>query len=132
MPDRTRSNADADGPDSASQPGPTNAPRQERTQPGPSDLRAGTPIEPTTSGDEEGGQSYDYGRKIDEEERVAELYRTPEEGEGGTSFDYGQLVTQPNTSDLKEEWVTYAETQGMDRAEAEDATKDELIQKFGG
>lgn len=37
----------------------------------------------------------------------------------------------PNKSATKGEWVDYAVKQGMDRDEAEEATKDDLIEKYG-
>jgi len=39
---------------------------------------------------------------------------------------------RPNVSDLKPEWVKYAVAQGLDEDKAEDMTKQELIDKYGG
>lgn len=38
----------------------------------------------------------------------------------------------PNRSDTKDVWVDYAVTQGADRDEAESATKDQLVDEYGG
>lgn len=45
--------------------------------------------------------------------------------------DVWRRSDRPDTSDLKDDWVDYAVSQGMDRDEAEDRTKDELINEFG-
>lgn len=37
----------------------------------------------------------------------------------------------PNKSDTKDNWVDYAVSQGMDRDDAEAATKADLMAKFG-
>lgn len=42
--------------------------------------------------------------------------------------DVWRRSDKPATSDLKAHWVDYAVSQGMDRDEAEDMTKDELIE----
>lgn len=41
-----------------------------------------------------------------------------------------QQTPQPNKSASKPEWVAYAVSQGMPQAEAEAATRDELVQRF--
>ena len=38
----------------------------------------------------------------------------------------------PNKSDNKPEWVAYAVSQGMSEDEAEDLTKEDLVERFGG
>jgi hypothetical protein len=37
----------------------------------------------------------------------------------------------PAKSASKGDWVAYAVSRGVDRAEAEDSTKDELVERFG-
>lgn len=43
----------------------------------------------------------------------------------------GQRASTPNQSDTKPDWVDFAVSNGMDRAEAEAATKAELVARFG-
>ena len=42
-----------------------------------------------------------------------------------------ETVEQPNKSASKGDWVDYAVSQGMSRADAEAVTKDELIGRYG-
>ena len=49
--------------------------------------------------------------------------------ESGRYESSGQSA--PNKSDVKSDWVDYAVASGMDRDEANEATKDDLIDRFG-
>jgi hypothetical protein len=41
-------------------------------------------------------------------------------------------VDVPGPTDVKADWIDFAVSQGMDRAEAEAKTKQELVDEFGG
>ncbi|MFH8646095.1 hypothetical protein ACH4B4_17175 [Streptomyces tendae] len=46
--------------------------------------------------------------------------------------DGPDLTKRPARSASKAEWLAYAVAQGADEDEAEDATKDQLIEQYGG
>lgn len=56
-------------------------------------------------------------------EREASRYRQ--------SPNFRPVAEKPNRSDRKARWVEYAVTQGLDRSEAEDTNKSDLVDEFG-
>lgn len=55
-----------------------------------------------------------------------------EDAEPESAGQDGGEAKRPAKSASKEEWVAYAVAQGADEAEAKKATKDDLIQAYGG
>lgn len=62
----------------------------------------------------------------DEVEESAADAETAEEADGGES-----TAVRPKDYAAKPEWVAYAVERGMDKADAEAATKDQLIAQYG-
>lgn len=56
---------------------------------------------------------------------------SPVEGGNARVPDNGDEDSAPAKSALKEEWVKYAVSQGASEDEANDSTKEELIEKYG-
>lgn len=55
----------------------------------------------------------------------------PDETEFKSALDE-PASDRPSKSALKEEWVDYAVSQGLDRDEAEEYTKQDLVDEYGG
>lgn len=71
---------------------------------------------------------------VEEAERLwqpegAEISREQAEAVG---YEAKTESDPPSQADLKADWIDYAVEQGMDPDEAEDLTKAELIEQFGG
>lgn len=72
-----------------------------------------------------------------EEEVVPEAEEEPEEDveeepeEEAEEEDDESVAEAPKKSASKAEWVDYAVSQGADRAQAEDSTRDDLIAAYG-
>lgn len=62
---------------------------------------------------------------------VVEVSESRAEVLKGRGYTVEDVTDVPNVSDKKSAWVDYAVGRGLDRNEAEELTKDELVERYG-